>query len=857
MTNNSFAISHSQNFSFDSRSTFFWDNHTGSSSQCPHHPPPLAGTNQPQENLLLPTPHPRKPRGRPPGSKNKQKIISFPVAQPSEPFVRIVIINVDPGRDIMESILDVARQGHVNLTVLSTSGTVTKVTLQNSLHGAAALTLHGPFTLLSLNGSYLINNHHNHNSGATLPPPSSFGIHLSTSGGQAIGGAIGGQVIAGDNVKITVSTFWNPEMYKYIPEGNKGGNDDNNDRENNYNNNPIDCNGGWKPIGVQYGTCLYLTDLTPSTKCCWSHKIPTVFTSTLVCSILAKTIAFKSLVAVWFMPLNILLTFIIGTTLGWLFMKITKAPPDMQGLVLGCCAAGKTHLHLDFSIFNVNKIDDSTVGRVSEKETDLENHSTGPVIIAEDLSQTNDHVSQFGSECTLPGGRDMMIPKQKKIMKPMKTLVQKLNLKVILAHATIRPILGLIICVVRPFQKMFVGDDVPLGVIEDSSSLLGLTSFWDNHTGSSSQCPHHPPPLAGTNQPQENLLLPTPHPRKTRGRPPGSKNKQKIISFPVAQPSEPFVRIVIINVDPGRDIMESILDVARQGNVNLTVLSTSGTVTKVTLQNSLHGAAALTLHGPFTLLSLNGSYLINNHHNLNSGATLPPPSSFGIHLSTSGGQAIGGVIGGQVIAGDDVKITVSIFWNPEMYKYIPQGNNGGNDDNNNRENNYNNNPVDCNGGGNQLGFNMVSCGIRGWFMPLNILLTFIIGTTLGWLFLKITKAPPNILICEALCWGVVLQDILVTAKGYHIPLFIKEQTQNLLIFNVNKIDDSAIGPMSEKIMKPLKTLVQKLNLKVLLAPATIRPILGLIIGVVTPFQKMFVGDDAPLRVIEDSPSMLG
>ncbi|KAH1034438.1 hypothetical protein GYH30_054732 [Glycine max] len=190
------------------------------------------------------------------------------------------------------------------------------------------------------------------------------------------------------------------------------------------------------------GTCLYLTDLTPSTKCCWSHKIPTVFTSTLVCSILAKTIAFKSLVAVWFMPLNILLTFIIGTTLGWLFMKITKAPPDMQGLVLGCCAA---------------------VGRVSEKETDLENHSTGPVIIAEDLSQTNDHVSQFGSECTLPGGRDMMIPKQKKIMKPMKTLVQKLNLK----------ILGLIICVVRPFQKMFVGDDVPLGVIEDSSSLLG------------------------------------------------------------------------------------------------------------------------------------------------------------------------------------------------------------------------------------------------------------------------------------------------------------------------------------------------------------------------------------------------
>ena len=55
----------------------------------------------------------------------------------------------------------------------------------------------------------------------------------------------------------------------------------------------------------------------------------------------------------------------------------------------------------------MNKVDDSTVGPAAI-ETDLENYSTRPVVTAEDLSQTNDHVSQFGSECTLPGGRDMM-----------------------------------------------------------------------------------------------------------------------------------------------------------------------------------------------------------------------------------------------------------------------------------------------------------------------------------------------------------------------------------------------------------------------------------------------------------------
>ncbi|RDX70280.1 Protein PIN-LIKES 3, partial [Mucuna pruriens] len=34
-------------------------------------------------------------------------------------------------------------------------------------------------------------------------------------------------------------------------------------------------------------------------------------------------------------------------------------------------------------------------------------------------------------------------------------------------------------------------------------------------------------------------------------------------------------------------------------------------------------------------------------------------------------------------------------------------------------------------------------------------------------------------------------------------------------------------------------------------------ILGLIFGVVPPFKKMFVGDNAPLRVVQDSASMVG
>lgn len=40
------------------------------------------------------------------------------------------------------------------------------------------------------------------------------------------------------------------------------------------------------------------------------------------------------------MPVNILLTFIIGSALGWILVKITRTPQHMHGLVIGCCSAG-------------------------------------------------------------------------------------------------------------------------------------------------------------------------------------------------------------------------------------------------------------------------------------------------------------------------------------------------------------------------------------------------------------------------------------------------------------------------------------------------------------------------------------
>ncbi|ERN11518.1 hypothetical protein AMTR_s00022p00124760 [Amborella trichopoda] len=65
-----------------------------------------------------------------------------------------------------------------------------------------------------------------------------------------------------------------------------------------------------------------------------------VFTPALVYSKLSKTITWNSLMLLWFMPINILLTFIVGSALGCVLIKITKPPPHLRGLIISTCSAG-------------------------------------------------------------------------------------------------------------------------------------------------------------------------------------------------------------------------------------------------------------------------------------------------------------------------------------------------------------------------------------------------------------------------------------------------------------------------------------------------------------------------------------
>lgn len=79
----------------------------------------------------------------------------------------------------------------------------------------------------------------------------------------------------------------------------------------------------------------------------------------------------------------------------------------------------------------------------------------------------------------------------------------------------------------------------------------------------------------------------------------------------------------------------------------------------------------MSLHGPFTLISLSGTYLEN------ADGSPVPSFSFGITLSASQGQVFGGVVGGKVTAGGQVVVVANVFENA-VYLTLPERDHGGN-----------------------------------------------------------------------------------------------------------------------------------------------------------------------------------
>ncbi|XP_040375864.1 AT-hook motif nuclear-localized protein 27-like, partial [Oryza brachyantha] len=157
----------------------------------------------------LPSP-PRKPRGRPLGSKNKPKP-PVVVTRESEAAMRPVVLELDAGCDVATAVAAFARRRCVGVSVLCGRGTVATVTLRLPTSPATAVTLHGRFEVLSLSGTVVPSAA---GEGAAPPP---FSVSLAGAGGQVIGGTLAGQMTAADGLVVVAATFGSAEVHRLPP----------------------------------------------------------------------------------------------------------------------------------------------------------------------------------------------------------------------------------------------------------------------------------------------------------------------------------------------------------------------------------------------------------------------------------------------------------------------------------------------------------------------------------------------------------------------------------------------------------------------------------------------------------------
>ncbi|GMH19058.1 hypothetical protein Nepgr_020899 [Nepenthes gracilis] len=149
----------------------------------------------------------RRPRGRPPGSKNKPKP-PIVITKESPSVLRSHVLEISSGSDIPESIASFAQCRRRGISVLSGTGAVTNVTLRQSSVPGGVITLHGRFDILSLSGTFLP---------APSPPCATWlTVYLSGGQGQVVGGSVVGALVASGPVMVLAATFTDA-TYERLP----------------------------------------------------------------------------------------------------------------------------------------------------------------------------------------------------------------------------------------------------------------------------------------------------------------------------------------------------------------------------------------------------------------------------------------------------------------------------------------------------------------------------------------------------------------------------------------------------------------------------------------------------------------
>ncbi|GMI80563.1 hypothetical protein HRI_001725600 [Hibiscus trionum] len=239
--------------------------------------------------------------------------------------------------------------------------------------------------------------------------------------------------------------------------------------------------------------------MIPKPKTCFSvsdvQLVFYVLGPALVGSNLAETVTFQSFANLWFMPVNIFITYIIGSALAWILIKFTKTPKHLQGMVIGCCSGGNMGNLLLILIPAICKESNNPFGDSSICSTNAEAYASLSMAIGAIfmwsyvytimrmyategtcskealLPSTNSHGSEYysghdGPPLTTYGGGE-------KIIQHFKMIMGKIDLKKVFAPTATAAVVGFIIGIISPIRTLIIGDSAPLRVIDTSAYFLG------------------------------------------------------------------------------------------------------------------------------------------------------------------------------------------------------------------------------------------------------------------------------------------------------------------------------------------------------------------------------------------------
>ncbi|WVZ12302.1 hypothetical protein V8G54_016832 [Vigna mungo] len=235
---------------------------------------------------------------------------------------------------------------------------------------------------------------------------------------------------------------------------------------------------------------------------------------------LADTITSENVVSLWFMPVNILITFIIGSALGWILVKLTRPPKHLEGLVIGVCSAGNLGnlpviiipdickdkgspfgdsnicyqygmayaslsmavgaVYIWIYVYNIMRISASIVPKEEHRTSSFTQEASGEILdfLSEEEDPKNPDNMGDDDAYTLLLSSNQSEEKVKvsisaKIKDSLGKFFGNSNFKAVFSPTTLGSIVGFIVGVVPLIRKLMIGSDAPLHVIEDSVTMLG------------------------------------------------------------------------------------------------------------------------------------------------------------------------------------------------------------------------------------------------------------------------------------------------------------------------------------------------------------------------------------------------